>query len=272
MTTSDQQYYDNKDNWGESQFTTLEQVIDNIILLSDDDSYFKKIKRFRASIIGKQALMNFNLDIKQKPKAISFALGPNRTFPFPRYMENWNRISFVGECGKLQVIDVNNSPLVVEYLQDENYELLYDENGNVLNGQDKIYQKGNCIKFITCENGKLVLNPNPKPEEYWVKEVSESNYFLFSDDLVDKEIVIEFTSSALESLDDCDVKVHNRMADTLSYYIKWKLLESKRNTPTSEVAYNRDMYKLEKKKTRRFLSKKITIDQILESVSLRYNN
>mgnify|MGYP000353772742 CR=1 FL=1 len=145
------------------------------------------------SIIGKQALKEFNVDIKQKPKAISFALGPNKTFPYPRYMENWSRVSFVTECGKLQVIDISSNHVVHEYLQDENFELLYDENGEVLEGKCKSYDYGSCIEFLTCENGKL--NKNESPEKYWVKENPSGKYFEFSDDLVEKEIVVRLLDS-----------------------------------------------------------------------------
>lgn len=273
VATSDQEYYQNPELFGENMFTTLESVIDNIILLSDDDSYFKKAKRFRMSLIGKQGLKDFNLDIKQKDKAISFELGPNKTFPFPRYMVNWFKASYVNENQELQVIDVNNRTYINESLQDENLELLYDQNGDILEGDNNDIPYGNCIKYVTLEDGSLYIpKEDVQSKNYWIKEVKSANYFEFSDDLVGKEIVLEFVASGLESLKDCDIKVHNLMSETLSYYIKYKLLESKRNTPKSDLMYNRDMYKLEKKKSKRHLSKKITVEQILKSVGLRYSN
>ncbi|WP_439132505.1 hypothetical protein [Polaribacter sp.] len=267
VSTSDQEYYENPELWGENAFTTLESVIDNIILLSDDDSYFKKAKRFRMSLIGKKALKEFNLDIKQRNKAISFEIAPHKTFPYPRYMINWHKASFITDCGKLQVIDVNNNSYINETLQDEDWKLLYDENGNILEGDINDVQFGNCIKYVTCENGQLSIAE--EKEKYWVKDVKSANYFEFSDDLVEKEIVLEYISCGLDSLKDSEIKVHTLMEETLSYYIKWKLLESKRNTPKQDLIYNRDMFKLEKKKSQRHLGNKITVEQILKSMMLR---
>ena len=71
-------------------------------------------------------------------------------------------------------------------------------------------------------------------------------------------------------MDACDIKVPNSLELTLEYYIKWKVLEGKRNTPRSEVLYFMEMYKTEKKRSRKLLADKITLNQIISSVSLKY--
>jgi hypothetical protein len=268
ISTTDQEYYDNPEMWGEAQYVTLESILDNIILLSSDDSYFKKVKRFRMSIIAKQGLKRFALDIKQEKRIISRELGPNKTIPYPRFMNNWSAISYVNEDGNLQLIDVNTKAPVEEYLQETNFELLYDINGKVLQSSNKDYTPANSLKYVICEDGKLYKSD--EEEKMWVKDVKKDSYFEFSDNLVEKEIVIEFQTNGLNKLDDCDIKVHGVLEDALSYFIKWKIMENQRNVPSKDWKDNRDLYKIEKKIAGRYLSQKISINQILRSVSLRY--
>ena len=55
-------------------------------------------------------------------------------------------------------------------------------------------------------------------------------------------------------------------------YIQYNLLMGKRNVPDSTWIRYKALYKEEKKRSERLLGSKITIERILKSVSLRYNN
>ena len=278
FATSDQDYYENKEHWGEDAFVTLESIIDNIILLADDDSYFKNIKRFRASILGKLCIKKMNVDIKQSKKAIAFQLAPHRTFPHPRYMTKWFRVSVINDCGKLQPLYINNTlPQIHDYLQDHNWELKYDQNGEIKEAASFHAEEGTCIQIEQC------TDKSPEPcececddaynySDSWVKDESKESYFLFSDDLVDKEIVIEFETAGLDGIADCDIKVHHDMELTVMNYIQYNLLRGKRNTPNQDWKEYYQTYKIEKRRSEVLLGNKITVDRILEAVSLRYNN
>lgn len=269
-STTDQEYHENPEFWGESQYVTLESIIDNIVLLSTDDSYIKKAKRFRMSIIAKQCIKRLSLDIKQEKRIMSVQLGPNKTIPYPRFMNNWSAISYVNDDGYLEPVDVNGKMPIQEYLQDQNYEILFDNEGQILEGSNTDYTKATGLKYVICEDGKLYKAE--KEESIWVKDVKNANYFEFSDSLVDKEIVIEYQTNGLDKLNDCDIKIHSVLEDAIAYYIKWKLMEGQRNIPRKDAFDNRDLYKLEKKRASRYLGHKTSINQILKSVSLRYNN
>lgn len=268
VSTTDKEYYENPEFWGEAQYVTLESVLDNIILLASDDSYLKKVKRFRMSIIAKQGLKRFALDIKQEKRIISVELGANKIIAYPRFMNNWSAISYVNEDGCLEIIDVNTKSPVEEYLQEKNYELLYDVNGEVLEASNKDFSCANSLKYVICEDGKLYKAD--EEETTWVKDVRKGSYFEFSDSLVGKEIIIEFQTNGLDKLNDCDIKVHSVLEEALSYYIKWKTMENQRNVPRKDVLDNWNFYKLEKKKAARYLAPKISINQLLRSVSQRY--
>lgn len=269
---TDEQYYENPSLWGEAQFITLQNVIDNILLTADDDSYFKHVKKFRMSILGKQGLKKLNVDLKSENKAISIQLSPSKIFPFPKYMTNWSRISVLNNCGKLVPLNVNNNPQIADYLQDHEWQLLYDCNGNILEGDSFDAKEGDCcFQIEPCDTIKKCECENEDFRDSWVKENKKGNYFEFSDDLVDRIIVIEFQCAGLDGLDDCDVKIHHNLEMVITYWIKWKLLEGKRNVPQNEVLYHKREWKLEKNRAEDLLADKISIDQIIRSVGLRFN-
>jgi hypothetical protein len=269
VATNDQQYYEDKELWGEDMFTNLKDIINNILITADDDSYFKHSKRFRASIFGKQIIKSLNVDVQSKDKAISIQLSPSQIFPFPRYMTNWSRIGVMNKCDKLSVLNINNNPTTHDYLQDNEWKLLYDESGNVLRGADFDAQKGDCCLIVQCETVTTTECNDSEFKNSWVKENKEGNYFEFSEDLVDQIIVIEYQTAGLDTIDDCDIKVHHYLEDTVTRGIQWNLLMGKRNTPDKTVFYYEDLYKKAKKKSKNLLAKKITVEQMLKAIDLR---
>ena len=270
---TDQQYYENPDLWGQSGFVTLQNVIDNILLKAGDDSYFKHSERFRMSIIGKQGIKKLNVDLKSQNKAISIQLSPSKIFPFPKYMTNWSRVSVLNDCGKLVTLNVNNKPQIQDYLQDHEWKLLYDCHGNVLEGACFDAEQGDCcLEFQDCESTHDDCGCGEKDfSDSWVKENREGGYFQFSDCLVDRIIVIEFQCAGLDGLDDCDIKIHDALELVVEYWIKWKTLEGNRNVPLNQIEMHRREYKREKNRAESLLADKISIEQIIKSVSLRYN-
>lgn len=275
LATSDQEYQNNPEHWGENAFVSLESIIDNIILTADDDSYFKHVKRFRASIFGKLGIKKLNVDIRPDRKAISRQLTASKVIPFPRYMTNWYRVSVVNECEKLEVLNINNNPAVVPYWNDDEGELFYSCDGEILTGDNYHPEYGDCCIQFECDDKDDECDCGCEESNYsdsWVKEDRKGSYFEFSDDLVGKEIVIEFLSAGLDTIKDCDIKVHHDMELTVMRFIQYNLLQGKRNVPDREWVNYYNQYKIEKKRSEKMLGDKISIQQILKSVSLRYQN
>ncbi|MFK5981444.1 MAG: hypothetical protein QM499_00905 [Flavobacteriaceae bacterium] len=266
---SDQYYYENKEQWGNSMHITLENVIDNIIATKGNDSYFKHISRPAASIFGKQGMKRLNVDLINKDKAIAIQLSPNRTFPYPRYMTNWRRVSVLNKCEKLTVLNINNRPEIRDYLQDNEWGLLYDSDGNVLEASSFNAEVGECYQYECVQ----IIDDctDDKFKNSWVKDNKKGSYFEFSEELVDEIIVIEFETAGLEGIADCDVKIPNILELTIENWIRCQLLKGKRNIPNSEWKTYYELYKLEKARARPHLANKITFQQILKSISLRYN-
>ena len=272
-STTDQEYHENPEFWGEAQFVTLSNIIDNILAVADDDSYFKNMKRHRLEIWGKLGLKKLNLNLQPKHKAISFDLAPTKIFPFPRYMKRWVRVSVLNKCGKLHELNINNRPEITEYFQDTDGQLFFDEcDGSILTDNQYNASTGQCCYKFECKKDNDCGCKEETFSDSWVRANRDGNYFAFSDDLVGRKIVIEFICSGLDSINECDVKVHDDLELTIMNFIMYNSLKGKRNVPPNRWKEYYDSYIIEKNKSKDLLSDKITLNQIIESVSLRYSN
>ena len=260
---TDEQYYENQENWG--SFITLENVIDNIMLTAGDDSYFKNIKRHQLSIYAKQGLKKLNLDVGGNVKTMAVELKPTKIIPYPNYMLDWHRVSVLTDCETLHELNVNNTPSTNHYLQDNNGDLLYDNNGNILKGNPQDIDHAICIK-------RECNIPNPCQtnnfSKSWVKD--KGNHFVFSDDLVGKIIVIEYTISSLTSIKDCDIKISNKLELVLDNYIRYNAIRDMRNVPNVVWREYYQTYKVEKRRAKSLMAKKLSLVQILSAVSKRF--
>jgi hypothetical protein len=270
-TNNDQEYYDDETKWGEARFVTLKNIIDNINILSEDDSYFKNTSSYVLEIYGKLAIKEFNVDILSKNKAISFTVPPNLTFPFPRYMTEWYRASVLNECGTLTVLKINNSATIHDYLQDNEAELLYDSDGDILEAESFNAEIGHCKIEVECELRETPCSDTYKYEDSFVKENLEGNYFEFSGDLEDKEVVIEFVTAGLDETKACDIKIHHNMERAIEFYIKFNALQGQRNIPMNVVEFHRREKKKYFKRAQRLLGQKITSNEIVQIAGTRYS-
>jgi len=270
-TTNDITYYEDPEKWGKAKFVSLKNIIDNISLLAEDDSYFKNTPEYILETYGKMAIKEFNVDVLSKKKAISITVPPNLTFPFPRFMTDWFRISVLNECNSLTPLRVNNNPTIEDYLQDNEAELLYDCDGNILQGDSFNAEVGHCRVQIDCPLIPNSCADSANYSESFVKENLEGGYFEFSPDLDDKIVVIEFVTAGLDEVKACDIKVHHNMERAVEFYIKYYSLQGKRNVPLNEVLFHEKEKKKYFKRAMRLLGSKITKEEILEIIGTRYS-
>ncbi len=272
-STTDQEYYENKANWGEGQYITLENVIDTMMATVTHDSYFKHAQRHEYSIHGKLGIKRLKADILEEHRAIMFQLAPSLIFPYPRFQTNWKRLSVVNKCGSLQVLIINQTPLIHDYLQDHLYELFFDQDGQVRRAVDVHKEVEYCCLPIDCvDNPTTTKCPDDTFNDSWAKPNKEGGYFSFSSDLEDEQIVIEFTSAGLEGLDDCDVLINHNLELTVMRWIQWSYLFGLRNVPQTKLQEHWGFFTMEKTRSKALMGPDLTLEQIVKSAGLRYQN
>jgi hypothetical protein len=278
---TDFEYYENSgvnpkdENWGNYQYILLKDIINNFYMMYvGDDKIINDCKRYEVIFHAKRGLQELNYDVAKEVKAIELELPTNLQLPVPRDYVNYVRISWVDEDGNFRPIIRNNqSGIVNSYLQDNNYNILFDTNGqalegtsttelnsrnpksNNLNDSGSAYLNGGRFGIdgkTANQNGTFVINKN-------------LGVMRFSSDLVGKTIVIEYISDGLSDLSEDEIKV-NKLAEKFLYqFIKHEILTNKFGVQEYIVQRAKVEYRAIRNNTKIRMSN-IRYDEILQSI------
>jgi hypothetical protein len=237
-----EQYYSNEDNFGSYQYTNLKDIIDSMLLeAQDDDSFLKNTPRSKLIRHAKQAIREVTRQVANDVIAIEVTVPGSLCWPMPQDYVNYARVSVVEYDSvtgslRLQPLDVNYKiNTAIGYLQDNNADIIFDEDGLIItadssNGYAKPYKKYNFSTEYqpTLNTSKLSQFGEFTPDE-------RRGMFLFSSDLSDREIVIEYVSDGLQAgfLDE-EITVHKYLRDTIENWVYFSCIERRRNVPQNE--------------------------------------
>ena len=236
------QYYNDKDSHGNYQYISLKDVIDNMLIESqDDDSFLKNVKRSKIIRHAKQAIREVTRQAANDVIAIEVTVPTSLSWPMPQDYVNYARVSVVVQDHgtnslRLQPLDVNHKiNKAIGYLQDDDWEIIFDEDGLIItsdasNGYAKPYKKyGMATGYQPNQNGaNLSAYGEFTPDD-------RKGTFLFSSDLSDKEVVIEYVSDGLQAgLLEEEITIHKYLQNTVENWIYFSCIERKRNVPQNE--------------------------------------
>lgn len=276
---TDFEYYENSnvnpsnENWGGYQYTQLKDIINNFYMMYvGDDKIINDCKRYEVVFHAKRGLQELNYDVAKEVKALELELPTNLQLPVPKDFINYVRVSWVDDNGNFRPIIKNNqSGIVSAYLQDNNYNILFDNNGDALEGtsttelnsaspkttnqdsSDFLYGARFGMDGKTAnQNGTFVLNKN-------------LGVMRFSSDLMGKTIVVEYLSDGLSDLSEDEIKV-NKLAEKFLYqFIKYEILTNKFGVQEYIVQRARNEYRAIRNNTKIRMSN-IRYDEILQSM------
>lgn len=251
MAQVPEEYYNDENLHGGYQFVSLKTIVDNILLeAEEDDSYLKGIKRSRVINYAKQAIREVTRQSSNSVQAIEVTVPTSLSWILPQDYVNYARISLVvtditTNSLRLMPLDINrNINKAIGYLQDDNSDLLFDDLGQILtadssNGYARPYKT-----YSFCDGYYPTLNTSKlsKFGEFTIDE--KRGKILFSSDLSDKEVVIEYVSDGLQAeLNDEEIKVHKYLRLAIEEWIYCSHIERKRNIPQSEKNRSLNSYK-----------------------------
>ena len=249
-------YYNDPTKWGDYQYLTLEEVINNYLMSRDDDDYTAHTPRHKVLYQAMRGLREFYFDVLQEVRAIELELSPALTVTLPPDFINYVRISWVDEFGQLHPMAVDNrTSIAQEYLQDDDYNLLFDENGCVLQGDSgntpeptqTIDSNSDIFQYTFCDVG---FAPNANMSEYFkngkYKLDRNRGVISFGSNVEGKDIVLEYISDGLytdcEGRPEAEIRV-NKFAETaLLDFIYYQLIKNRRTVPYNEKMRARKEY------------------------------
>lgn len=257
-------YYEDESQWGDYAYVTLNDVINNYAMSRDPDDYTSSVPRYRILYQARRGLRELYYDVLREVKAIKLELSPSLMVTLPPDYVNYVRISWVAEDGTLVPMAANERMEISQsYLQDNNYELLFDNDGCVLqdDGNPKradetdTPQTSSSIILPDLDrngyNSYQFCNGGFAPNQNMSNHFANGNYkidknrgvIVFSSNVFGKEIVLEYISDGLYT--GCDGRAEdeirvNKFAETaLLDYIHYELIKNRRNVPYNEKIFSR---------------------------------
>lgn len=238
-------YYEDDSKWGNHQYTTIKDIVNNFMFSQDDDSIISGVDRSRVVYNAKKVVQELYFDVLNEVIAIEFDISPTLTIALPHDYVQYVRMSWVDSKGHLHPLSIDNSSnLAQAYLQDNEYAYLYDDVGDILQGshlQDTTRSQSNTD---TEEGG--IGNPYAKTPNYNTdlsKVFSNGSYKIdkergiiqFSSRVDGKTMVLEYISDGLFQREDSDIRIHKFAEEAAYSYIFWKLIQFRRNVPANRI-------------------------------------
>jgi hypothetical protein len=262
------QYYENSgvspqdQNWGNYQYTSLGDIVNNFMLMYvGNDKLINNVSKYNVLFHAKRGIQELNYDAMKEIKVLEMSVSEDLRFILPPDYVNYARISIYKD-GVLRPLSENIQVMSSNsYLQDNVGNVLFDHNGDILEGTsildyDRITKKNKTIylgggpfygKYGWSIDGNWVFdykvgarfglntetaNANP------TYNIDKANGVInFSSDMADELCVLEYISDGMEGGDDSKVSVNKLFEDYIYAYVKYALLNNK--TGINEYVVNR---------------------------------
>jgi hypothetical protein len=219
-------------------------------MYAGDLELINNLDRNKAIFYAKRGIQELNYDAMKEIKVLQLNLTSNFTFVFPPDYVNWVRISSY-KNGILYPLSENiQTNWASAYLQDNNSNILFDQDGNTLSPQESqidlsrgtrsIYLNSNSI--FNGEEGWLVdgrwyfdwtvgsrfgLNTETANANPTFRVDKKAGCIYFSSALATSSIVLEYVSDGMENGDDSQVSVNKLFEEYLYAYIRFSILNGR---------------------------------------------
>jgi len=256
---SQYEYYTNNGNnptdanWGSYQYVSLQDIVNNFLLMyNGNHSLVNNQERYKILFHAKRAIQELNYDAFKEIKVLELSVCDQLRYVLPSDFVNWVRISHYKD-GWLMPLTENIQTLSAKaYLQDHNCNILFDQNGNILEPQysnidyDRIHktkksiylnhghqfdgQEGWCVDgmwyFEYGIGGAFGLNTetaNRNPTFNIDKKAGVINF----DSTIGGTIILEYVSDGMENGDTSAISVNKLFEQYIYAAIKYEILNSK---------------------------------------------
>lgn len=240
ITTPPINYYDDESRYGEYQYVTLTELVNNFITnMIGDDKLLSNVKRYNVLYHMKRGISELSYDALKDVRAIELEIGDTLSVPLPVDYVSYVRVSIVGDDGTLQPLAVNNKTTIAKsYLQDHQFNILFDQNGYPLESTPSIAETrimGASYINIPSDTAKGDYTLSSSPNyNFDVSQNGNGTFVIdkrtgkmnFSSNIYSKIVIIEYVSDGLEG-DPEFISVHKFAEQALYDYVKYMLLNNK---------------------------------------------
>lgn len=253
MAINQYDYYEDENQWGDYQYVTLSDIVNNFMLMYvGDDKLINNVPRYNVLFHAKRGLQEIHYDSLKEIKAIEIDISEDLQMVLPEDYVDYVRISWIDDRGNFRPMLHNHKTVLARsYLQDHEYEILFDDEGAVLEGFPNTYSQtlpennfrypfsgASYRRYRICDDaydgigatsGRFGLETSMANINGWFNINKRAGVINFSSDIEARTIVLEYISDGLEYADADDIKIHKFAEEALYNYIKWCLLNNKIN-------------------------------------------
>jgi hypothetical protein len=286
---SQYQYYENDGNtpqdanWGSYQYISLEDIVNNFLLMySGNHSLVNNEERYKVLFHAKRAIQELNYDAFKEVKVLELSVADSLRFVLPSDYVNWVRISLYKD-GLLRPLTENIQTLSSNaYLQDHQGNILFDQNGNILqpqysdidfdrlmktkksiylnqgnqfDGQEGWYFEGDWY-FDYAFNTRFGLNTETANFNPTFRIDKKAGVINFDSSMSGELCILEYISDGMEGGDNSRITVNKFFESYIYAAIEYEILSSKFNVQEYIVA------RLRKKRRALLSNAKIRISNI----------
>lgn len=252
------QYYENSgnvpegENWGSYQYISLEDIVNNFMLMYvGNDKLINNVQRYNVLFHAKRGIQEINYDALKEIKVLEISICDDLKFILPNDYVNYVRISLYKD-GVLRPLTENiQTNYSNSYLQDNNCRVLFDQDGNVLEGTSILdYDRvTNQQKTMYPGSGLYAGREGINIDQNWYFDYAiGANYGLntetanvnptyridkasgvinFGSGMAGELCILEYVSDGMQNGDDTKVSI-NKLAEEFIYaYIKYAILNAK---------------------------------------------
>lgn len=242
------QYYENggvaptQANHGSYQHVDIATIVNNYMLnYVGPDMMVDNVQRHKVRWHAKQCIKSLNYDAVKSIKVLETTIDDNLKLVMPHDYVNYVRISRLGD-GVLYPMTQNRQAFRADaYLKDNENELLFGSDGEVLYGTSRLEadrlagtsqtesldDEGNCY-YSRYAIGRRFGDDPSQMQRNPTFRVSRTNGVIDFDSTMSGEtIVIEYISDGMEGGDDTLISVHKFFEEYMYAYITYAILDSK---------------------------------------------
>ena len=251
------EYYQNNgnnptnENWGSYQYVSLQDIVNNFMLMyQGNHELINNLDRYQVIFHAKRGIQELNYDAMKEIKILQIDIDANYRYVLPSDFVNWVRISQFKDGILYPLTENTQTNWSNAYLQDNNSNILFDQDGNALSPQDSeldltratrgIYlndasafnnQPGylldGCWYFDYQIGSRFGLNTETANVNPTFKIDKKGGVINFSSARYMDSVVLEYVSDGMEQGNDSQISVNKLFEEFIYAYIKFSILNGR---------------------------------------------
>jgi hypothetical protein len=272
-------YYENAENHGNYQFLSLEQLVNNFMQnFTGDETLIGDIERRKVVSVMKQGIRQFTLTGLRSFKAVELELNDSYGIILPPDFVDYIRISWLNtETGEFHPMSENHlKNFPTSYLQDHEAEILFDDEGYVLEGNSATENIHGTVnkrtKFIydsACDDRRQDFRVDTTKNyngSFYINR--DAGTIKFDSEILSKIIILEYLSDGLESGRDELIRIHKKAEQAILLWTNYNIIMPRQGIPMYEKNEAKKVYHTTWRRAKTALANFKT-DQVIHMLSGR---